>query len=327
MNYKQLTAADRGAIEALLNKKYTVSDIAEAIGFHKSTVSREINNYRSPRGYFAWSAQIRHETARKRCRPKKKLSSSSLQKYVVAKLQHGWSPEQIAGRLKLKQGAAVVSHESIYAWIYQEEWAYEDEKLYQYLRFGRKKRKKHTGRSVHKSKIPNRASIHERPTVVDANSEYGHWETDSVIYPYKYAINTLNERLTGRVKFTKLKAKTAVLTAQAITNQLEGEGALTITMDNGSEFVLHEQITKQIGVSAYFADPYSSWQRGSNENCNMLLRGYLPKRCDISELTQEELDDIAKELDNRPRKRHGFLTPNEMYELQLQKGQTVAVSS
>lgn len=327
MNYKQLTAADRGAIEVLLSKKYTVSQIAEAIGRHPSTVSREINHHQTPNGYVAWSAQVRHETARKHCRPKKKLDCSSVQKYVVARLQRGWSPEQIAGRLKLKWGSTVVSHESIYAWIYQDAWAYETEKLYQYLRFGRKKRKKHTGRSVHTAKIPNRVSIHERPPVVATNSEYGHWETDSVIYPHKYAINTLNERLTGRVKFTKLQAKTAVLTAQAITNQLKGEGALTITMDNGSEFTAHEQITNQIGVVTYFADPYSSWQRGSNENCNMLLRGYLPKRCDISKLTQEELNDIARELDNRPRKRHGFLTPNEVYKLQLQKGQTVAVSS
>jgi len=327
MNYKQLTAADRGAIEVLLFKKYTVSQIAEAIGRHPSTVSREINHYQTPHGYFAWSAQIRHETARTRCRQKKKLSNSVLQKYVVARLQCGWSPEQIAGRLKLKQGMTVVSHESIYVWIYQDAWACEEERLYQYLRLGRKKRKQHTGRSVHKSKIPNRVSIHDRPPVVEERVEYGHWETDSVMYPYKYAINTLNERLTGRVKFTKLQTKTALLTTQAITSQLQGEVALTVTMDNGSEFVAHGQITTEIGASTYFADPYSSWQRGANENCNMLLRGYLPKRCDITHLTQEELDDIAEELNNRPRKRHGFLTPNEVYELQLQKGQTVAVGS
>lgn len=202
-----------------------------------------------------------------------------------------------------------------------------DEQLYQYLRFGRKKRKKQTGRSVHRSKIPNRVSITERPDLVGEKTEYGHWEGDSVIYPNKYAINTLNELSTGKVRFTKLQRKTAALTALVMTNQLKIEVVKTLTLDNGSEFTEHSYVQQETGVQTYFCDTYCSWQRGANENCNMLLRGYLPKRHDISKLKQRELDAIADELNNRPRKRFGFRTPNEMYQLQLQKGLTsVAVS-
>ncbi len=127
-------------------------------------------------------------------------------------------------------------------------------------------------------KIPNRVSIHQRPSVVEDRSEYGHWEGDSVIYPYKMAINTLNELMTGRVKLPKLKRKTALLTAQAMINQLQDEVTLTITIDNGSEFAKLKTVSQKTGAQTYFCDPYSSWQRGANENANMLLRGYLPKK-------------------------------------------------
>jgi transposase, IS30 family len=313
MKYNQLTAADRGAIQVLLHKNYTLTQIAREIGFHKSTVSREIKQRSTPRGYVAWSAQLNYEAKRKRCKQKKKLNQPKTQKYVVSKLQLGWSPEQIAGRMKLEGRKDRVCHETIYAWLYKDEWAHDEEKLYQYLRYGQKKRKKQNGRSVHRSKIPNRVSIHERPEVVNDRTEYGHWEGDSVIYPYKMAINTINELMTGKVKFTKLKRKTAKLTAQAMSNQLKDEIALTITLDNGTEFTKHETVSQNTGAQTYFCDPYSSWQRGANENANMLLRGYLPKRKNITDLTQDELEDIASELNNRPRKRLGYKTPNEVY--------------
>ena len=134
--------------------------------------------------------------------------------------------------------------------------------------------------------------------------------------------------MTGKVAFTKLKRKTANLTARALTERLTQLKAITVPVDNGPEFVQHENITKAAGTLVYFADPYSSWQRGSNENVNMLLRGYLPKRHDIEGLTQEELDDIAEELNNRPRKRLGYYTPNEIYQqlmVNSEKGGLVAL--
>lgn len=316
MNYKHLTAAQRGAIEVLLQKNYSRKDIADAIGVDKSTVSREINKRSTPNGYKAKYAQIDYKTRRKKSKQKKKMDYSRRQKYVTQKLRDGWSPEQISGRLKLKGSVLYVCPESIYAWIYEDEWA-KEEKLYEYLRLGRKKRKKKGGRKVHRHKIPNRVSIHERPAIVDQRIEFGHWEGDSVIYANKKAINTLNELVTGLVKFTKLDRKTAKLTKGAMVKHLKEYEAKTVTVDNGTEFTFHEKITQSSGTQVYFADPYSSWQRGANENANMLLRGYLPKKADINYLTQEELDSIAWELNNRPRKRLGYLTPIEVYYLML----------
>lgn len=319
MNYKQLTAADRGVIQGMLQVHCTAKEIAEALGVDPTTVSREIKNRSTPKGYLANIAQLNYEAKRKKCRQKKKLNSSARQKYIITRLEVGWSPETISGRLRLEgRSDLYVCAETIYDWLYSDDWAYQDEKLYQYLRLGRKKRKKHNGRSKHRSKIPNRVSIHERDEVVDQRVELGHWEGDSVIYPHKQAINTINELTTGLVAFTKLDRKTAKLTATAITYQLDKYPAKTLTLDNGTEFMEHERIALHAGVKVYFADPYSSWQRGANENCNMLLRGYLPKRHNIQNLTQQELDDIAQELNNRPRKRLGFRTPNEVYQLLLQ---------
>jgi len=328
MNYKQLTAAGRGAIEVLLQEQYSVREISRKLEVSASTVSREINKRSTPTGYHADIAQAHYQKQRQRCRQKKKLNHSRRQKYIVSKLQLGWSPEQISGRLKLEgRDDLYVCPETIYAWLYQDEWAHKQEKLYQYLRLGRKRRKKKTGRSKHRSKIPNRTSIHLRDEIVNQRVELGHWEGDSVIYPYKMAINTVNELTSGIVAFTKLERKTAQLTAKAMSNQLNQYSAKTLTLDNGSEFTNHEEVAANTGVSIFFADPYSSWQRGANENANMLLRGYLPKKYNIQDLTQEELDDIAEELNQRPRKRLGYKTPNEIYHQLQGTSQSVALDS
>lgn len=333
MKNKHLTAADRGAIEVLLQENYTLTDIAKKIGFNKSTVSREIRNNSVSTGYIANFAQVKYQSRRRKCKKKIKINQSKVQKYINQKLQLGWSPQQISGRMKLKKSICVCP-ETIYQWLYEDPWA-KQEKLYQYLRYGRKKRKKQKHRQVQKSKIPNRTSIDQRPRVVDKRKEFGHFEGDSVIYPNKYAINTVNELMTGLARFSKLKRKTAKLTAQAMTNKLnqfqedkqnKQIKIRTLTLDNGSEFSDHEVVMQNTGVQTYFADAYASWQRGANENLNMLLRGYLPKRCDISQLTQEELDNIAEELNNRPRKRLGYLTPNEVFNFYKEYGKLPSVA-
>lgn len=324
MKYQHLTAAVRGSMEALIQEKYSVRTVARKLGVSASTVSREINKRGTPSGYYASVAQEHYERLRTRCKVRKKCSYSKRQKYIARKLELGWSPEQIEGRLKLINSPLYVCKETIYQFLYTDPWAKDEEKLYQYLRYGRKKRKKQTGRSVHRSKIPNRVSIHDRPEIVNQRAEYGHGEADSVIYAYKMAVNTLNELVTGKVHFTKLTRKTAVLTSNALIKGIELLQMKTVTVDNGTEFTDHERVTQQSTVPIYFADPYCSSQRGANENVNMLLRGYLPKRANITDVTQEELEDIAEELNNRPRKRLGFLTPNEKY--QLLKGEsTVAL--
>ena len=312
IKYKQLTAADRKVIEILLRKHFTPKQIAKELGVDKTTVCREIKSRATPNGYFANIAQIDYETKRKHCGKKIKISQNSLKGYIENCLRKGWSPEQIIGRMELEKSSIHLCVETIYRFIYFSNYG-KEQKLYQYLRFGRKKRKKQKGRNVHCEKIPNRVSIHLRPEIVKERTEFNHWEGDSVIYNNKKAINTLNELKSGIVAFTKLDRKTAENTKDAVVKVSYKYPIKTLTFDNGTEFTQHEEITKQTGIKVYFADPYSSWQRGANENGNMLLRGYLPKRSNIDDLTQEELNDIAEELNNRPRKRLGYRTPNEVY--------------
>lgn len=315
---KHLTAADRGRIEILLQEKYTNKQIADKLAKHPTTIGREITKGMDGWGkYQAWIAQVAHETNRKRSKALAKLDHPAnfrLRSHIVNCLQAGWDPSMIAGRLKKEQQFSLtVCTETIYAWIYSSAWAIA-EKLYQYLRYGKKRRTKQTGRSSQRSKIPNRVSISQRPEVVAERGRLGDWEGDSVVYGYKHAVNTVNERLTGLVAFTKLTRKTAALTVEAVVTKLSQFVAHTITFDNGSEFSWHEQMTAALGIEVYFADPYSSWQRGANENSNRQLRAYLPKRADIRDLTQEDLDDIAEEMNNKPRRRLLWHTPNEVYD-------------
>jgi len=214
--HKKLTAANRGAIEVLLRNKYTFSQIARELGVHRSTVCREVNNRSDPNGYDSELAQLNYESKQINSRKHTKLNHPSLKNMIYYLLQEGWSPEQISGRLKYENNPNYVCHETIYRFIYSDPLCIED-KLFQYLRYGRKKRRKQTGRSVRKQKtpnIPNRVSIHNRPEIV--NFQFGHWEGDSVIYPNKYAINTLNELKTCIIIFTKLKQRTSLLTADAM---------------------------------------------------------------------------------------------------------------
>ena len=317
---KHLTAAQRGNIETLLQEKYTNKDIARKLGRSPSTISREIVKGLDGAGiYKAFVAQVAYDTNRKRCKQLPKLdhpANHRLRSAVVSCIEKGWDPSQTAGRLHddpaWKDLPAVVCAETIYHWIYTSTYAIA-EKLYQYLRLGKKRRTKHKGRSSHHSRIPNRVSIHDRPAVVDERSRVGDWEGGSVVYTHKHAINTVNERVSSLVAFTKLTQKTALLTAEAVIAKLRHYVAYTITFDNGSEFTQHGLITTALGIPVYFADPYSSWQRGANENSNRQLRAYLPKRSDIRKLTQRELDNIAWELNNKPRRRLQWHTPLEVY--------------
>lgn len=318
---KHLTAAQRGNIETLLQEKYTNKQIAERLGKDPGTISREVKKGLDGGGiYRAWVAQVAYDTNRKRCKQIPKLDHPAnyrLRSRIVACLQQGWDPSMIAGRLSGEGFKLVVCAETIYEWIYTSAYA-TTEKLYQYLRYGKKRRTKHKGRSAQRSKIPNRVSIHERPDEVDTKSRLGDWEGDSVVYTHKHAINTVNERVSSLVAFTKLTQKTALQTAEAVIAKLSHYLAYTITFDNGSEFTQHGLITDALGIAVYFADPYSSWQRGANENSNRQLRAYLPKRSDIRDLTQKELDNIAWELNNKPRRRLNWHTPQEVYDWCLQ---------
>lgn len=325
MKKRELKLADRKVIEVLLLRGEEQKSIAETLGVNKSTISREVKSRSTPNGYIAEIAQLDYEERRERTSVNaRKIRHSTCRNYILYRLELGWSPEQISGRMIFEGVDFRVCHETIYNFIYNEAYC-NREKLYQYLRRGKKKRTKWKGRGTKKSRIPNRVSISKRPKAVEKREEFGHWEGDSVIYPRKKAINTMNELKTGILEFTLLERKTADLTARAMVTKLSKYESKTLTLDNGTEFTKHEYVSEKTGVVTYFCHPYSSWERGSNENSNGLLRRYLPKGQNIDDLTQAELDEISEELNNRPRKRLGYMTPAEAYQQELIK--MVAVRS
>lgn len=322
--FNQLTDSDRAKLEVLIKEGYLQKEIAKKLGVNKSTVSRELSRHDTPHGYNGRMAQARHEHKRQQCKPKEKMSNPQICEYVLERIYRGWSPETIGGKLKreirlgLKPKAFYLNHESIYQFIYESEYG-KQEKLYQYLRRGQKRRKKQHGRKSQHQTIKNRVFIDDRPKEVNLRQTIGHWEGDTIIYSNKKAVNSLVERKTKFVALTKLERKTAELTKQAVISKLQNHYRETLTVDNGTENADHEKIANELKMKVYFCHPYHSWEKGTNENTNGLVRRYLPKRTNIDDLTQKELDAIADELNDRPRKSLDYQTPREVLEYEYQK--------
>jgi len=242
----------------------------------------------------------------------KKVSVDTL-KSAFDLVRQEWSPEQIAGTMN-------ISHETVYRHVYADKDC--GGKLFMHLRSQKKRRKRYASGRQRRGQIPNRRSIHERPAVVDLRLEVGHWEGDTVIGArHKQAIVTLVERKRGYAKLFKVSNKTAELVSAAMIESLKPFDGLvdTITLDNGKEFADHQRVDLELGSTIYFADPFASWQRGTNENFNGLLRQYIPKDRPLSTVTQEELKMIENKLNHRPRKRLGFKTPHEVFHESLNR--------
>ena len=231
---KQITAADRKVVETLLSENYKPSFIAKTLRKHKSTICREIN--RCPVGHYnADLADLSYRANRSRCKAQRKVFTYKQADFVIAQIKIGWSPEQIVGWLR-KKGFKTPCVETIYRFVYEYP-PNKEEKLYQYLRRGKKKRTKQHGRKTHTEKIANKVSIHQRPINVLSRKEFGHFEGDSVIYPHKKAINTLNELKTGYVRFTLLNRKTATETKEAQIKVLQQYHKVkTLTLERPSWF-------------------------------------------------------------------------------------------
>lgn len=192
-----------------------------------------------------------------------------------------------------------------------------DRPLWEYLRRKQKRRRKRGGRKAHRVRIPDRVSIHERPAVVDERIQPGHWEGDSLVGKgRKSGLHTEYERVSSLTRFERMVALTtseAIKAAEKIFSSLPEELKQTTTWDNGSEHTNHVDLTNQTGIAVYFADPYSAYQRGGNENCNLWVRYYFPKGTDFNLISDDELSDVEWELNNRPRKRLQYLTPQEVF--------------
>lgn len=321
MPYTHLTPTERGQIQALHQENRSLGYISDSLGRGKSTISRELKRNTTTRGYDAQRAQHQYRRRRESCRPQKKLDHQPLWTYLIEKISLGWTPEQVAGRLPIAHPddpKMRISHEAIYQAIYTD-------KRLRFLIKGLpqarpKRRERGQGKSRRGPTIPNRVGIEARPNVVDERSRYGDWEGDLVLGAKQdAAILTLVDRKSRKLHARKTKTKQADEVAQAVIDALQElpvSWVKTITFDNGTEFAHHEDMAKILPVDIYFAAPYSSYQRGTNENTNGLIRRYLPKRTPFRDLTQQHVDLIVEELNNRPRKILGYRTPNEVFQEQ-----------
>ncbi len=308
MTYQQLTQEQRYQIYALRKAHFNQTQIATEIGVHKATVSREVRRGRGERGYRPQQAQAL-AAARLGLRAKPRIQPETWRQ-VCDLLAQQWSPAQISGRLKL-EGQPTVSHERIYQYIYSDKRA--GGALHLNLR-SQKQRRKRYGSYSRRGQLPARRSIDERPKIVDRKGRRGDWEADTIIgHNHRQAILSLVERKSKLTRLAKVARNTAELVGRAITTQLQPLAAKTITSDNGREFARHQQVTAHLAADFYFAHPYSSWERGLNENTNGLVRQYFPKKSDFSKITDKQINKVVQRLNQRPRKTLGYKTPNEVF--------------
>ena len=319
--YHQINERERDWIAVWKARGVSNREIARRLGRALSTIKRELKRNGLGNVYIANLAQRKAEARRTKANRRHPLKNPDVYAYVLSKLREGWSPELIAGRLREVEHPNDphwrICHETIYNFIYK------DGSYWEYLPRKQKKRKQLKGRKVHRSRIPQRVSIRQRPKVVNQREEFGHWEGDSVEGRRldKDGIHTEVERVTNyysAVKVNRINSFESLKAQQKIFGKLPPEARRSTTLDNGKENHLHYRL-KELGMKTYFADPYSSWQRGCNEHHNGLLRRYLPKGTSFKKLTQQELDEIVWEINNRPRKRLGYNTPQEAFEHQLIK--------
>ena len=349
--YSHLSEEERQVIQIEVGNGASIRGIGAMLGRSPSSISREIKrntwfpsneneSYRpyrpkrlkagpwTGRYYIAGPAQRKADRRRSKPRKPYRLSHDRLWAQVAEWLGRGWSPLLISGRLRVlwpDDALMRVCPETIYRWVYssrplRERWA-------RCLPRGHRRRRRHGGRRTSRFPIPGRVPISERPPEADGRSAFGHWEADSVI-GVGCNLHTEVERRTRFLMARIVPDKTAGESVGAqldMFSPLPAGARVSVTHDNGTEFAHHERLRDGLGMATYFADPYSSWQRGSNENRNGMIRRYLPKRCEIRMDMAKEVREIVDEINNRPMRVLGYRTPaeafaDELLELQDQQG-------
>lgn len=303
MSYVQLTQEQRYLIYHLLKMGFNQTYIAKRIGVHKSTISRELKRNTGKKGYRHKQAQ--RKANQRRYQSRKRLTDKDWE-IVETYLEKDFSPEQVSVWVLKKHGLQI-SHE----WIYQYIW--EDKKkggdLYQHLR-RRKKYRKRGANGDNRGKIPCQISIEERPAIVDGRERIGDWEADTIIGKgMKGAIVTLVDRKSRFLRMGLVEQRTKEAVKESMIDLLKGYPVHTITCDNGKEFAAHEEIAQALDADIYFAHPYSSWERGTNENTNGLIRQYISKDADFRKLTDIDISFVEYRLNTRPRKCLSFSPP------------------
>lgn len=313
MRYTQLTLRKRYHISALQKAGFNQKEIAQELSVHPSTISRELKrNSDNARGYNAELAQVK--SIKIQMQKKKRFSlTKTIEKYIRSKLKLDWSPEQIAGRMKLDTGVSVV-HETIYRYIYANKA--NGGKLYKSLRHKNKKYHHRSNEYKSRGTLIDRVMIDQRPKIVEKKSRIGDLEIDTVIG--KNHIGALVTVVDRKSKFTLIKnvpSKEAIVVTQALIEMIQPIKAIThtITSDNGKEFAYHKEVAAALDAKFYFANPYHSWERGLNEHTNGLIRQYLPKKSVFLNVSKDEIIMIQNRLNHRPRKVLGYKTPYEVF--------------
>lgn len=320
-HYTHFTIEEREKSMVMLAGGASMRAIARVLGRSPSTVSRELRRNANKDGsYSASAASRRYKIRRKACHKKAILTDESdLRTYVIEKLNENWSPEQISGRAEEEKRPFSISYNTIYRSI---EKGVIPKKMRSHLRLKHTKNRKRRSND-NRGKIAGTVSIHDRPKEVETREDLGHWESDTVLGKrYTGCIGTHVERKTGfLIAFRIPDRRDDVFTKETIKSFLSLQDQLkkSFTVDNGVEFLSHKLLAKETGMAVYFCDPYSPWQRGTNENTNNLLRQYFPKGSSFSDMNDEDLARVVDQINNRPRKRFGFKTPNEVLQESLAK--------
>ncbi len=330
IKYKQFSIEEREKIQEFLWQKSSIRAIAKSINRSPSSVSREIRRNKASKinKYGPRIAHIRALEHRKHRGRIKRLKNDKIREYVVSRLKRRWSPEQIANRIKIDSDERI-SHEAIYRFIYHQVSRGSNliksncEDLRMYLRRRRKIRLPHGARKHQRVFKSSGVSIDERPEIVSKRKRVGDWEGDTVqSIDHKPGINTLVERKTGLAFITKLADKNTKATVEAMACRLRNvpdKLKLTVTLDNGFENLDWKAIEEAINIDCFYAHAYHSWERGTNENTNGLIRDYFPKKTDFSTISINEIHYVENELNSRPRKRLGWKTPLEVWSVALQR--------
>lgn len=311
--YRQLTFEDRIYIEVLHWERRTQKEIAELLGVHRSTICRELKRGRTGTlgiGYMGYIGEKRRRI-KAGLRGRKCVITGSLERQIVSCLKNGWSPEQISGRLKY-EGRRSVSHEAIYQYVQRDRNS--GGKLFLNLRWGHKRRKKRFSVPRVRSDILARKPMSERPEIINKRERLGDWERDLMFGDSKKsALLTIVDRKSRYTIIRKVKSKSPKEVSEQTRQALDQEIKHSLTNDNGFEFRFHERESEDLKIPIYFTAPYASWEKGTNENTNGLIRQYFPKRSLIKGLTDEKIKEIEKRLNTRPRKGLGFQTPLEVH--------------
>jgi transposase, IS30 family len=310
VRYHQLTSEERYALSALRRQGLSQAEIGRTLGRHPSTIGRELKrNSRKDGGYRPFTAGEMTRGRRGRSRRNWRFGEPEWA-LVLSRLARHWSPEQIAGRLR-REKLLCISHETIYRYIWYDKRF--GGSLYLFLRGARKQKWKRYRSYESRGRMRGKRPISQRPPGAENRSRVGHLEGDTVIGAFdRHCILTLVDRKTGYFMIGKLFGRTTRRATSLIRNA--PRRTLSVTVDNGTEFHGFKALEKATRAPIYFATPHHSWERGTSENTNGLIRQFLPKRTSMAHVTQRDCTRLAAALNARPRKRHDYLTPAELYE-------------